>query len=80
MCRRRRVEQTSVSDFKQALELIFNLDEAHVYFKNEAGRKHRVFLVMGNSPEEVTADWSYAKDDATGFNAAMDVFKAEDHL
>lgn len=45
----------------EVIEHAFAVDEAWVYFSN-GPRKHWVFLVFGNSPEEVISDYSYAAE------------------
>jgi hypothetical protein len=73
-----------VSDKKEAMELVFNLDEASVRFwvpalrlSKERAKWHGVLIVLGNSPEEIVSDWNYFADDRDGFNAAMDAFDSE---
>ena len=61
-----------------AMELIFDLDYALLYFKNKAGEFHWVSLNMGEGTYMIS-DWSYARDDADGFGAAMDKFNTEDY-
>lgn len=70
-------EVTKTADAKAALELVFNLDEAWLYFrKGRNGRRRVVFLVLGEGDTIIT-DWSYTEGDADGFNAAMNAFNAE---
>jgi hypothetical protein len=61
-----------------AMELIFNLDYANLYFKNKQGNFHYVSLSMGEGTDMIS-DWSYSHDDADGFGAAMDKFDTEDY-
>jgi hypothetical protein len=77
-------DETLVSDKKEAMELVFNLDEASVRFwvpalrlSKERAKWHGVLIVLGNSPEEIVSDWNYFADDRDGFNAAMDAFDSE---
>lgn len=73
-------EDYPITDMKSAMEMIFNLDEAYIYFKNDAGRKHYVFFVRGNSPEELISDWSYARNEDDSFNAVMEAFNPEEAI
>lgn len=69
------------------MELVFNLDEASVRFipaadkalsaKERASREHGVYIVRGNSPEELVSDYSFSEGDEDGFGAAMGAFDAE---
>lgn len=80
-------EITPVSTAKEAMELIFNLDEASLRFY-KGGRKgetqdalsaddwHGVLLVLGNGID-IVSDWNYSTGDADGFNATMDSFDPE---
>jgi hypothetical protein len=71
---------------REAMELTFNLDEVSLRFipteKRTLSRlarqqsEYRVLLVLGNG-QDVLTDWSYSKDDADGFNAAMSTFDVE---
>jgi hypothetical protein len=71
-------EATKVASPLEAMELIFNLDDAHVTFQNEAGATHTVYLVRGNSPEEVVSDWTFSSKKGTdNFGSVMDSFDAE---
>ena len=56
---------------KSVMEVCFDLDEAWVTFCNEADDNHTIFLVFGNSPNEIVADWGFAVDDPDGFDAAI---------
>jgi hypothetical protein len=74
-------ENVKVSSPKEAMELIFNLEEAYVYFSNTlSNESHWVRLNIGNDLEIVTdwrARWSRETSNADGFNAAMKKFDAE---
>lgn len=66
---------------KEAMELIFNLDEASLRFTHKTFNgypPHGVLLVLGNADDgsEVIADWNYSKDDGDGFNKAVEAFTA----
>jgi len=69
-------ERTSVRGVKSAMELIFNLDDAWLVFAKDQNR-HWVRFVMGNSGWDVISDWSFSREDADGFNKAMDAFDSE---
>ena len=71
-------EETSVSTAQEAMELIFNLDEASLRFYKEPNpdQWHGILLVVGNG-EDIISDWNYFFDDRDGFNAAMDQFVVE---
>ncbi len=60
---------------KGAMELIFNLDIARLYFEKGA-EEHGVLLVLGNDMD-IISDWNYSKGDADGFNAAMEAFDTD---
>lgn len=62
---------THVTGCKEAMALIFNLDECQVRFE-KAGRRHSVYLVLGNDGYDVVADYGYSQDDADGFAAIME--------
>lgn len=68
---------TECADMKAAMELIFDLDDAGLYFEKDDA-EHRVLLVLGNGIDIIT-DWGYTEGDADGFNAAMKEFDAEDY-
>ncbi len=70
-------EETKVESSIDAMELIFNLDEARVRFANEAGANHVVFLVRGNEPFEVVADYTFSRKGTDDFEAVMDAFDSE---
>jgi len=75
-------EDEPASDMVSAMELIFNLDEARLYFfKDVEGVRHppSVYIVLGNGVD-CLADWNYAKDDADGFNRVMEGFNTEDYV
>lgn len=70
-------EEIGVSNAKQAMELIFNLDEARVYFSTEdSERTHWVKLVLGNGCD-IVSDYSYGADDT--FKTAMATFDPEEY-
>jgi hypothetical protein len=63
------------ADMKAAMELIFNLDLARLYFEKGA-EDHGVLLVLGNDMD-IISDWTYSDNDSDGFNAAMEAFDVE---
>lgn len=68
-------EPVPVDGILAAMELVFDLDEALVFFTNAKGEYHWVYLVLGNGDgDEVISDWSYAHDDPDGFDALMEQF------
>jgi len=82
-------EITPVSTMKEAMELIFNFDEASLRFWKPDGKTkgrsqralmadpwHGILLVLDNGAD-IVSDWNYYADDHDGFNAAMDKFDAK---
>ena len=70
-------EETKIYTAKDAMELIFNLDEASLRFWDisaSPSRPHGVLLVVGNG-EDIISDWNYSTGDPDGFNAAMEAFE-----
>jgi hypothetical protein len=65
------------ADMKAAMELIFNLDLARLYFE-KGSDEHGVLLVLGNDMD-IVSDWSYSENDADGFNAAMEKFNVDQY-
>jgi hypothetical protein len=64
-------------DMKSAMELIFNLDLAGLYFE-KGDAEHRVLLVLGNDMD-IVSDWNYSEGDPDGFNAAMEKFDVDQY-
>ncbi len=69
-------EYTKTDTPLAAMELIFNLDEVHVFVGKNGQKPHSVYLVLGNDMD-VLSDWTYSATDSDGFNALMDKFDAE---
>lgn len=69
-------EYVRVNTSKDALEVIFNLDDATVYFSKIHVGTHGVKLVLGNDID-IISDWYFTDGDPDGFSAAMDKFDAE---
>lgn len=68
-------EYTKVSTAKDAMELIFDLDEASLRVAKSGYAEHGILLVMGNG-EDILSDWNFFRDDRDGFCAAMNAFAA----
>jgi hypothetical protein len=68
---------TKCSRIEPAMEVIFNLDQAHLYFRKVGHKPHWVFLVLGNGID-IVSDYSYSEGDEDGFLKAMDAFNSED--
>lgn len=66
-------ENVPVGDAKEAMELLFDLDESQLVFQKSGHKPHWVLIVLGNGADCV-ADYSLLRDDADGFDAAMDEF------
>lgn len=58
---------------EEVIEHSFAADEAHIFFSN-GKETHYIYLVLGNSPEEVISDYSYGMDN---FSELMESFSAE---
>lgn len=80
-------ETTGVSGAKEAMELIFNLDEASLRFqyhkngdrKRPMFKQHGVLLILGNG-EDIISDWNYMLGDHDGFNLAIQAFDVSEVL
>jgi hypothetical protein len=72
-----REEVTKVKGTKDTMELLFNLDEAWVFFTNGSST-HWVYFTMGEGTTMI-CDHSFTEGDPDGFLAAMDAFEAEDY-
>lgn len=73
-------EYEEVSTMKEAMEVVFNLDLAHLHVRKAGVTEsdHSVMLVMGNDLD-IIGDWNYHPGDPDGFNAAMERFDSEDY-
>jgi hypothetical protein len=70
-------EDTKLTSAKQTMELLFNLDEAHIYVrKSPKANPHRIYIVLGNGTD-IVADNTYTEGDPDGFSKLMDDFDAE---
>jgi hypothetical protein len=67
---------------KQAMEVMFNLDDCTLYVFKEGFGQHYIRFVFGNADDgsEVVADWNYTVGDPDGFNAFMEAFNAEKYV
>jgi hypothetical protein len=66
-------EDTRVRTEKEAMDAVFGVDEAHLYFQTpEFPKLMGVFLVMGNDGWDVIADHSYPDETKCNFGALMD--------
>jgi hypothetical protein len=64
-----------VSTMKEAMEAIFNLDEAWLRVRKEGFNLHTIFLTLGEGRDAV-CDHSFSESDHDGFRRAMDTFEA----
>lgn len=69
-------ELAPATDTKAAMELIFNLDECNLHFRDAAGEEECLVLVLGNGCD-IVSDWFFSDEDANGWNAAVESFNAE---
>ena len=58
---------------KDAMELIFDLDEVLLQVQKPGADEHVVLLIPGNG-EDIVSSWSFTDGDPDGFDAAMDAF------
>ena len=70
----------NVSTIKEAMEIVFNLDQCHAYFTNKEGIQHWVFFVFGNDGWDCINDWNYTEKDPDGFDKAMQTFDPEQFI
>jgi hypothetical protein len=69
--------RVKVSTTKEALEVIFSVDDAWLYVrKSDSPRTYAIYFVLGNARDgsEVACDWSAPDPDVDGFSQAMDEF------
>lgn len=66
-------EDLPVANETAAMEAVFDVDESTLWFKNDAGKDHGVFLVGGNGCD-IISDWNYAEGDADAFGKLMDEY------
>ncbi len=69
--------QTPVTSPKDAMELMFNLDDCYVFVKKAGHHAHWIRFVFGNSGWDSINDHSYLAGDPDGFLAFMDAFDGE---
>lgn len=63
--------QADVQSINEAMSLVEDVDYSVLVFKNSAGAWHSVTVILGNSPAEVIADWSFHIGDPDGFDALL---------
>ena len=69
------------NDPTAALNAVFAVDEAHIIVRSASNqRAGNIFIVLGNSAEEVVCDWGW-KDNAVGqkFDRFVESFDAEQY-
>lgn len=70
-------ELTTAQTVKDAMEVIFNLDESWVWIAS-GEHHHYIFLTLGNhDPIDIICDWSYTHNDPDSFNQTMESFDPE---
>ena len=72
-------EVVSVTTLQEAMELVFNLDEARIRFKKSPSGRGSVLIVLGNDGWDCVSDWSYQLGDPDGFDALMQGFDGEEY-
>lgn len=70
-------EDNCVSNMKEAMELIFNLDDAVLWVMRDGFKQHYIQLVMGNDLD-IISDYSFTEHDPDGFQVAMEAFDTEE--
>jgi len=70
---------TAPDRIKATLELLFNLDEAHISVRKSryAGRPHWIRIILGEGTDLLN-DYSFSDGDADGFDKIMQEFDADD--
>ncbi len=66
-----------INTYKAALDLALNLDECIVRVRKDGFASRGILLVMGNSGDEIVADYSVAALDPDGFMEVMEKVQAE---
>lgn len=61
------------SDAKEAMELVYNLDTAVLYFQMDGHGYHHVLIVNGNGGDCIS-DYTFGQGDQDGFDAAMEEY------
>lgn len=56
-------ENVEVSTVTEAVKEVCEVDEASLVVEGPSGERAFVYFVLGNSPEEVGADWSVSLDE-----------------
>ncbi len=71
-------EENKVTTMKEAMELVFNLDDCWINFARTPKSSYRgVRIVLGNDGYDCISDWKYSTADSDGFNKAMEAFDPE---
>ena len=74
-------ESIVVTDTKSAMEVIFSVDESHLFVRHPEHRiTQSIFIVLGNDGWDCVNDHSYEENDRDGFRAAMDSFDVEQFM
>lgn len=61
---------------KAAMELVFNLDECHIYFWDGSSKKgHVAYIILGNDGWDAIADYGFSETD--NFATVMQEFDSE---
>lgn len=66
-------ENISVTSVQEAVEAVFEVDMSNILLKDANGNWGRILCVLGNSPEELVADYTVNH----GLDKAMDEIYAE---
>ena len=56
---------------KAVMNAVFAGDDARIYFKNAAGRRHWAFIVLGNDGYDCICDYSFCADNGDDFDTIM---------
>jgi len=81
-------ERTKINSKKEILDLLLDLDEAHIFIKHNSinAGTHYIFLVFESQEYDkedildVLCDWSFNKDDKDGFNACLESFSEKFYI
>lgn len=69
-------EYEKVSNMKEAMEVIFSVDESRLHVRQPGLKGHTIVIILGNGVDCIS-DHSIANEDGSEFNAVMDSFDAE---
>ena|SRR5665213_1689223 len=76
-------ERTACESIKDVMELVFNLDEAHIYCEGKSGKRNWMYIVLGNDGYDAISDYGYhpdPKDDVDGWDAILNGFDGEEFV